>query len=163
MSHRPLPTALHELHGNPSHKTLNKNEPHPRGIPECPNHLDEEAKKEWKRISSELVRLNLLTVVDRAALAAYCASWSRWIDADSNVQKFGSVIKSPKSGFPIANPYVGISNRSLTLMHKFLVEFGLTPASRSKIEVASTLDNDAFEQFMANIGAEDITTNTETE
>lgn len=152
---KPKPTALKELAGNPGHRPLNRNEPKPSGVPKCPTHLDAAAKREWKRISAELVSLGLLTSVDRAALAAYCASWSRWIDADANVQKFGSVIKSPKSGFPIANPYVGIGNTALDLMRKFLVEFGMTPASRSRIQVAPTSSKDPFEEFMKGIGAAD--------
>jgi P27 family predicted phage terminase small subunit len=119
--------------------------------------LDDAAKLEWKRVSAELVSLNLLTSVDRAALAAYCASWSRWMDAETNVQKYGAVIKSPKSGFPIQNPYVGIANTALDQMRKFLIEFGMTPASRSRIQVASSSGDDAFTEFMQGIGADDIT------
>lgn len=152
---RPKPTALKLAQGNPGKRSLNANEPKPDGVPKCPTHLDDGAKREWKRISAELVSLGLLTSVDRAALAAYCASWSRWVDADTNVQKFGAVIKSPKSGFPIANPYVSIANTSLDLMRKFLVEFGMTPASRSRIQVAPVSDADPFETFMQGIGAAD--------
>jgi len=154
---RPKPTALRELQGNPGHRPLNKREPKPGGVPRCPSHLDDAAKREWKRISAELVSLNLLTSVDRAALSAYCASWSRWMDAETNVQKYGAVIKSPKSGFPIQNPYVGIANTALDQMRKFLVEFGMTPASRSRIQVAASSGDDAFTEFMQGIGADDIT------
>ena len=154
---KPKPTALRELQGNPGHRPLNKREPKPGGVPRCPSHLDDEAKKEWQRISVELVRLNLLTLVDRAALAAYCGSWSRWVNAEENLQKYGPVIKSPKSGFPIQNSYCGIANSALDQMRKFLIEFGMSPASRSKLEVSGSSGDDAFTEFMAGIGADDIT------
>jgi len=53
-----------------------------------------------------LHRLNLLTIVDRATLAAYCQAWSRWVEAEANIQRFGAVIKTPK-GLPLVNPYPG--------------------------------------------------------
>jgi len=63
------------------------------------------------------------------------------------------VIKSPKSGYPIQNPYVGIANTSLQMMHRFLIEFGLSPSSRSRISVeAAPKSADPFTEFMASIG-----------
>jgi len=153
---RPKPTALKQLQGNPGKRRLNSREPKPSGIPTCPTHLDRIAKGEWRRISAELVTLGLLTEVDRAALAAYCASYSRWAQAEAQVQKFGAVIRSPKSGYPVPNPYVGVANTALDHMRKFLVEFGMTPASRSRIQVEPTTADDPFEAFMAQIGAEEI-------
>lgn len=154
---KPKPSALHDLEGTRNRRK--NNEPQPSGIPTCPKHLDKAGQAEWKRISAELLSLGLLTAVDRAALAAYCATWSRWINAEQNIQKLGAVIKSPKSGYPVQNPYVGIANTSLDQMRKFLVEFGMTPASRSRLSVADGYDKseDAFETFMKGIGGADIT------
>lgn len=78
-------------------------------------------------------RLNLLTIVDRAALAAYCQAWGRWVEAEANIQRFGAVIKTPK-GLPLVNPYLRIAERAIDQMRKFLVEFGMTPSSRSRIK-----------------------------
>lgn len=152
---RPKPSALHDLEGTRNRRR--NTEPRPSGIPTCPQHLNKEAKREWKRISAELAALGLLTSVDRAALAAYCSSWSRWIDAEENVQKFGAVIKSPKSGYPVQNPYVGIANTSLDQMRKFLIEFGMTPASRARLSVeAAPKSADAFADFMSSIGGDEV-------
>lgn len=153
---KPKPSALHELEGTRNRHKTRGSEPQFGGAPTCPKHLDKIARAEWKRVSKALTDQNLLTIVDRAALAAYCAAYSRWANAEENLQKFGSVIKSPKSGFPIANPYVGIANTSLTLMRQFLTEFGMTPASRSRIAVADGNNgDDPFSTFMQSIGALD--------
>ena len=161
---RPKPTALRELQGNPGKRRLNMNEPRPTGIPKCPPHLDKVARAEWKRVAADLSKIGLLTSVDRAALAAYCSAWSRWITAEESIGRFGLVIKSPKSGFPIANPYVGIANTALDLMRKFLIEFGMTPASRSRIQVIPAESTDPFAEFMKGIGADvDDITNDEQE
>jgi len=80
-------------------------------------------------------RLKLLTIVDRAALAAYCQAWGRWVEAENNIQRFGAVIKTPK-GLPLVNPYLRIAERAIDQMRKFLVEFGMTPSSRSRIKAS---------------------------
>ena len=41
-------------------------------------------------------------------------------------------MKTSKGNF-IQNPLIGIANRALDLMHKYLTEFGLTPSSRTRI------------------------------
>lgn len=65
------PTALKILQGNPGHQKLPRNEPKPTAdFPTRPGWLEPEAKREWMRVCGELHRLGLLTVVDRAALAA---------------------------------------------------------------------------------------------
>jgi P27 family predicted phage terminase small subunit len=107
------PSAVKELTGNPGHRALNENEPKPIAcIPKCPKHLDEEARAEWRRITPELLKLQVLARVDCAALSAYCMAWSGWVDAETNLRKFGAVIKTPK-GYPIQNPYLGIANTAI--------------------------------------------------
>jgi P27 family predicted phage terminase small subunit len=104
--------------------------------PVVPGHLSDEAKVEWGRLSQELECLGLLSRIDRAALAAYCECWSDWVEAcrmcatkDGQDRK---VIKTVAGNF-IENPYYSIKKRAAELMHKFLTEFGMTPASRSRI------------------------------
>jgi P27 family predicted phage terminase small subunit len=109
--------------------------------------LSKDAKAEWKRISQELLAIGLLTKVDRAALAAYCQAWARWCEAERNVQKYGHVVKSP-SGYPIQNPYVGIANTALDQMRKFLIEFGMTPASRSRLSVETAPKHSKLAAFL---------------
>ena len=160
---KPKPTALKELQGNPGKRALNKSEPKPTGIPKCPPHLDKAAKAEWRRIAADLTQLGLLTSIDRAALSAYCSSWARWVNAEDSIRKFGVVIKSPKSGYPVQNPYVGVANTALDQMRKFLTEFGMTPASRSRLHVEPLApDVDPFEAFMAGLGATEIANDEET-
>lgn len=130
---KPKPTALKELEGFPGKRKPNANEPKPRpGTPPCPQSLSPKARQEWKRITAELRALNLLTQLDRAALAIYCNAWARWVEAEEQVAKLGAVVKSP-SGFPIQNPYLAIANAAGEHMRKIMTEFGLTPASRTRI------------------------------
>lgn len=135
------PTKLRKLEGNPSKRKLPEHEPEPApGIPACPAHLRAAAKKEWMRITPELYVLGLLTNIDRAALAAYCVNYGRWVETEKQLAKVGK--KSNKqiaslykttNGNLIINPLLCVSNKAQELMHKFLVEFGMTPASRARL------------------------------
>jgi P27 family predicted phage terminase small subunit len=112
---------------------MNKDEPKPDlAIPECPPELGPVAQKEWHRLVTELAALRMLTNLDRAALAAYCGAYALWAEATENIQKFGTMVKSP-SGYPIQSPYVAIANRQAEIMMRIASEFGFTPASRSRI------------------------------
>lgn len=149
---RPKPTAQRILEGNPGKRPLNKTEPKYGGVPTCPPELNAAASKEWKRICGELTAQGMLTSVDRAALAAYCVNYVRWLNAEEQIEKFGAVIRSPKSGYPVQNPYVGVSNTAQDQMRKFLVEFGMTPASRTRLKVDSApKGGDRLAAFMQGI------------
>jgi P27 family predicted phage terminase small subunit len=147
---KPKPSVIRALEGNPGKRPLNDREPTPpQGVPDCPNYLDDEARAEWFRTAKVLSDMRLLTPADRSALAAYCVVYSRWLHAEEQVKKFGSIVKSPEKGFPMKSPYLCIADQALETMRKFMVEFGLTPSSRSRIRVPDNPDAiDEFEAFL---------------
>jgi len=58
---KPKPTAIKVLEGNPGKRSLNTQEPKPRKkAPRCPPWLEEEAKKEWKRMAKQMEQLGIL-------------------------------------------------------------------------------------------------------
>ncbi|WP_245303610.1 phage terminase small subunit P27 family [Pseudorhodoplanes sinuspersici] len=126
------------------------NEPKPDAeIPDCPPELGPVAQREWQRLSIELNKLRILTQLDRAALAAYCGAYSLWAEATENIQKFGTMVKSP-TGYPIQSPYVSIANRQAEIMMRIASEFGFTPASRSRISTPIKQDRTLFDQPLAD-------------
>jgi len=147
---KPLPTNLHILNGNPSNLDLEKRkklEPKPnRTIPKCPEWLNEEAKKEWKRIVPELKRLGLLTSIDGGALAGYCQAWGRYVEAEKKITEQGLVLKT-HSGYKQVIPEVTIAQKYLQICKSFMVEFGLTPSSRSRISVPNGQEEDPLEEL----------------
>jgi P27 family predicted phage terminase small subunit len=108
--------------------------PEPK-LPNCPAHLKGEARKEWKRIGRKLLECGLMTEIDGPALALYCQAWSRWVEAEENLVKYGTVIKSP-SGFPMPSPYLAIANKAMAQMTRVLVEFGMSPSARTRVSVS---------------------------
>jgi P27 family predicted phage terminase small subunit len=150
---RPTPTALKVLRGNPSKRPVNEREPRPPATtPRCPPHLSKEARREWRRTAKLLAEMGLLTSVDRAALALYCEAWARWVEAEQALQKYGVVMKSP-NGFPVPSPYLGIATRAMEQVRHLLAEFGMSPASRSRVSAPSPADGDEdeSEQFFREL------------
>ncbi len=139
---KPQPTHLKLLEGNPGKRPLNKREPKPPAVtPTCPRHLSDEAKKEWRRVTPLLDTLGLLTKIDRAALAMYCEAWGRWVQAEEALRKFGVMVKSP-NGFPMQSPYLAVANKAIDQMRGLLTEFGMSPASRTRISVEQPMSEE---------------------
>jgi P27 family predicted phage terminase small subunit len=144
--------------GNAGKRALNRNEPKPESIvPPVPPHLSDEAKVEWGRVANELYELGLLTRIDRASLAGYCQAYADWVEAEDQIRRYGKVVKSPSKktvrhgrdgskieetsgGYPIQSPFLAIRNKALELMHKFAIEFGMTPSSRSRVSANGEKD-----------------------
>lgn len=135
----PKPTQLRVIEGNPGKRALNKYEPKPEPCrPSCPKHLDKAAKAEWRRVTKELEKLKMLTLLDRAALAAYCQVYSRWKDAEEKIAQFGGVIKGSVGGTHLVlSPYMRIANECIDQLKALSQEFGFTPSSRSRITIPS--------------------------
>lgn len=165
---KPLPNALHSLHGNPGHRARNDAEPRfAAGPPTCPPHLKGEARKEWRRVVKEFeAHAGYCKGVDRAALAVYCQHYARWIEAERMLEdappaktkaaesvsaadsvspsdsvsmkptaELRGVIITAPSGYPIQNPWLAVANKAMREMMRVAVEFGMTPSSRSRINV----------------------------
>jgi P27 family predicted phage terminase small subunit len=133
---KPKPSHLKLLDGNPGRRQLNPNEPQPaKRTPTCPAHLCPPAKAEWKRLAAQLSGLRIFTELDRAALAAYCQAYGRWVEAERKLHETPMLLKLP-SGYVQQSPWLTIANKQLELMHKYLSEFGLSPVSRSRVSIA---------------------------
>ena len=105
-------------------------------LPACPPHLQGEARKEWRRLGRKLVTWRLITEIDAGALALYCTAWARWVEAEASLARYGTVIKSP-NGYPVQSPYLAIANKAMEQMTRLLVEFGMSPSSRSRVTPAA--------------------------
>jgi P27 family predicted phage terminase small subunit len=141
MTH-PTPTQLKILRGNPGKQALNKLEPEPEllaELPEPPDFFNQPAIDEWWRIVEELHRLKMLTTFDVTALAAYCQSWGRWVEAERKIAVMRKVnadsallVKGSMSNV-VPNPLIKIARLAAQDMVRYAAEFGFTPAARSRI------------------------------
>jgi P27 family predicted phage terminase small subunit len=133
---RPKPTALKKLEGNPGKRKLNEDEPKlPPALPEPPGELTETALAEWERVAPALFEAKILTVADRAALAAYCQSWADWLEARQNLAAPDGFTQITEKGYEQQSAWVGIANTAMNNFMKIASEFGLTPSARTRLSV----------------------------
>ena len=145
---KPTPTALKLINGNPGRRPLNEHEPKPQvRLPRAPSHLSEEAKKEWRRAGRVLEQLGLVSDLDLAAFSAYCTAYGRWVEAEEVLKRHGVMLRSP-NGFPVQSPYLAVANRAMEQMRSLLSEFGMSPASRSRVAGMPMQEPDDFERLI---------------
>lgn len=146
---RPKPTALRLITGNPGRRPLNTAEAAPgrgQGLPKTPAALGEDAKKEWRRVARELHQCGLLTNLDRTALAAYCAAYGRWAEAERALADMAkadptgrnALLVRTSNGTAVQNPLIGIANKAAADMLRYASEFGMTPSARSRVHADTT-------------------------
>ena len=144
----PKPTVVEIMEGRPGHRPINSREPQPRvSVPRCPDHLDERAKKEWKRQIPILRRMRVLTEADGMSLANLCQTWSTLVQAQQKLTEMGFLYKSP-SGYIMQSPLLPIVNQCVDTITKLSREFGLTPASRSRIQTGASTESDPMEDSL---------------
>lgn len=144
---------MKELAGYPGHHPHNTDEPKVQtGYPEMPKELRATAQREWNRICACLDELGVLTIIDGKALAMYCDGYSDWEEAQRDCIEHGLVVEEPivsKDGAVVGykkkpNPAFIVKCMAIKTMKSFLIEFGLTPASRARLKVPVKTQPDAL-------------------
>ena len=142
---RPTPTHLKIVAGNPGKRALNKTEPKPRReIPSCPAHLADSGKVAWGRLSLILDRMGVMTEADGAALERLCDCYTDILECRILIERDGRTYSvTTQSGDTLikANPAVAQLRAADAQFKSYLVEFGLTPAARSKVHSTAEDDN----------------------
>jgi len=129
---KPKPAHLKVIEGNRGRRPIRK-EIQPEPIcPPPPAFLGTEAKREWRRIAPALCALRILSLLDIAALGAYCSSYGLWSQATDALAKEELIAKSAK-GNSMANILIGISNKAAADMVRYAAEFGMTPSARARL------------------------------
>lgn len=148
MPRKPMPRAIRILEGNRQKRKIPPSVDVPAEMPDCPDHLDATAKDEWQRIAPQLLELGVLGRIDRAALAQYCQSYSRWVHAEKRLRRTGMIDREGK-----LNPLVRVINDAWDQMRRALVEFGMTPSSRARLRGNGDAKKaDPLEAFLSGAG-----------
>jgi P27 family predicted phage terminase small subunit len=139
-----LPSALHEQSGaykkNP--KRRNKLEPKvPLGHPHVPDTVssDPVALQRWNELCRDLEKIGVLTELDMYVLEAQCMDYSLFI---RTVEEMNSI--HPETDSYLANMMNKLQDRMLRRM----TELGLTPSSRTKIQVKPQEEVDPLQDWL---------------
>lgn len=163
---------------------MNHQEPKPPlGEPEMPKGMSRCARREWNNIKKSLMEMKVLSTVDGKALGEYCKLiglaetyykdalkepmvYSPVLDGDGHVivRADGTIYEKAKPN-PSLAAYLACSKAA----KMFLIEFGLTPASRTRLKVDKASAEQPEDAFLNHgrgaegseehqIGLEDIPT-----
>lgn len=169
----PKPTALRVLQGNAARRPINEQEPKPEPAEvhaEPPMAMQGAALAIWQMMCPVLSKIGLLTICDLRALARYCDLCVRWIAARDFLDEHGEsyevfervrvydkdsktwdTIEKSKGwiNYPQVKNYLAYSRELVRLEN----ELGLTPASRSRIQVevfSKSAMKDAMAEYLAS-------------
>jgi len=149
---KPKPTKMKKLQGNPGKRKLNDAEPEPRVVPllEPPGWMGPYGKDEWVRVVRELPQ-GMVTVLDRAVLENYCATYDEWRTCLVMIKKYGRT--QMNNGRRFNSPYVSQAQRARVDLNKFASELGFTPSARSRVRGSDgESDSDADREFAEIVG-----------
>jgi P27 family predicted phage terminase small subunit len=134
---KPTPSVLRFLRNNPGKRPMNKNEPQPDPMPvSVPEELDKElARAEWKRTIIPAIERGQITSGDRAHAIAHCCLWEQWRSQSAEADKHPHIVAVGPNKHPIPNPARGMANKTLMMLTKIDAELGLTPSSRSRVNL----------------------------
>lgn len=135
MSRAPQPTRLKILRGNPGRRPLNKREPVPKpGKPVAMDCLTPAATVHFARLSEQLSAMKILTEADQAALSALAQSIADYEEATRALAITGPVVESDRERGMVRSPWLIVRKQAWDQMQRGLMDFGLTPSSRSKLQ-----------------------------
>lgn len=142
---KPLPGNVHQLRGNPSKLPLSRLADgmlRPDvSVPKAPDHMGEEARSEWRRITKHLQRLGIISQLDRAHLTAYCDAWGEYVWAQRRIAELNADdptgergrIAMTASGYKTISAVLVVRNKAMEQMARHAAEFGLSPSARSRV------------------------------
>jgi P27 family predicted phage terminase small subunit len=135
---RPLPTALKMLKGTHQSCRDAPGAP-PANVPTQmlapPLWLNYRAAEIFRQLAVHLTGMKILNVEDVAMLALLASRLEEVEDLTELIESEGRVYTSDK-GLLKARPEVGMRNEAMRHAQSLLIEFGLSPAARSRVSAS---------------------------
>lgn len=137
--HNRKPTIMKVLEGTMRKDRAVPNEPQPEKVyipPPMPEGLNKYAQREWEKVTLELSKVGLLTMMDTSQLAAYCNEMGNYWECEFARREVVPVDESPDARDEAAKfykNYFDMAQKHLSQARSLAVQYGFTPASRTKI------------------------------
>lgn len=123
------------------------NEPKPAVcVPRCPKGLDDVRKALWKSYGRILAEMGVLTEGDSSALSLLVDADATYRTLEEQVRTQGHTIKGRMQDI-VKNPAVAMRDNAWKRLLKILTEFGLSPASRTKVSVNPQAEDSEDSRF----------------
>lgn len=136
---KPKPLSLLRLSG--SKKAVYNRTREPvllSATPERPSYLSEEAGVCWDEILELLEPMRVVTLADGISLALMAEYLLQWKRATEDLKRYGRItVERDADGKPLktkTSPWVKMQIDYGVLLFRLMGEFGMTPATRARIE-----------------------------
>lgn len=149
---KPTPTPILVRRGSWLADTRKGEPAAPEGTPECPDWIANDAKKVWAWLIPKLDLMGVLSVIDRYALVRYCVTCARWRRVAKTLASMADETyeHETKSGATRQLcPEVVLEAKLATGLLRLEQEFGLTPSSRTGIDVRTPPKAEGMARFFA--------------
>lgn len=143
----PKPTKVKELQGNPSKRKLNSHEPKPKRGAILPSELNAKAAKFIERVRPVLDDTGILTDADIPALEMMANHYALAWRAAQIVNEQGLTV-TDAFGSVHKHPMLQVMKDNSALLRAYMGEFGMTPSSRTRLQVPEQQEVDELEQLL---------------
>ena len=116
----------------------------------CPPHIIDHGRQLWKNVGPVLIRSGIMNELDRGCFEMLCSIYDRLLKFQEILREDGPLVDD-KRGSLKKHPLSTAISQHLTLFRNFCADFGMTPASRSRLgfEIEGLdLDDDVWNNFM---------------
>ena len=108
----------------------------------CPADLKGAAADFWRAIAPELLKKGVLASIDRPAFRALCRCYGLLEQSADELEAAGCTAVNKKTGEVKKHPATVTYKAQCDLFARLSSQFGLNPASRSRINCQPTVSND---------------------
>jgi P27 family predicted phage terminase small subunit len=145
MARPPKPTALKIVSGTNQPCRMRNDEPKPDSdLIEMPEGMSEKAQKYFEDLKTKLLDCKVVTNIDNYALGMLAVAVADMYDIQEKLDRTGIVIKG-RHGYPVISPYFRAYNQKQDQVRRLLIEFGMTPSSRTRVGTGQASDGDDFD------------------
>ena len=106
-----------------------------------PSHLGEHGSKFWTRTGRILIDKGILSPVDRESFTALCSAYDTMVKAKIQMDRDGLTVETSRNDVK-KSPVFSVWKVAVDQFNLLSKEFGLTPASRSKIKIEDPPEKD---------------------
>lgn len=124
----------------------------PAGTPRCPIRLDTWGRRAWKRLIPVLQDAGVLTKADGLPAGLLSRMIGRLDEAEAKLESSGGPVIDSRLGEKKINPWAMEHQRAFLNVCRLMVEFGLTPAARLKVQKSTEPRGDAKDVLEGMLG-----------
>jgi P27 family predicted phage terminase small subunit len=133
-------------------KILNIPQPKKAKVFRCPGWMPEHGAALWRRVAPELLRLKILSELDRGNFESLCLAYHLMRQAALEIAEGGSSVPDGR-GAEKKTPAFTVYKANAELYKKLSDSFGLNPSSRQRLDI-DTGDDDLDLDTFLNKGIE---------